>query len=96
MRTFKCNFGNGVSCEVKVPDKFDEHLKSHILSCEWDGKMTEKHLRPYIGWMNSVNRQLADEWNTRLMHCYQIERNVWEMWVFLPGKPPLMAERQAF
>lgn len=93
MRLFKCDFGGGVTCEVQIHDKFEDAVNSHIQGHAWEGNPTKKHIRPYVAWMNSVNQQLADEWGKTLCHTYQVEKGLWEMWVFKPGSRPLMSER---
>ena len=88
MKTFKCNFGKGVSCELQVTDAPPEKGSSHILACEWSGERTLKHLRPYVAWMNTVNKTLADEWGVKLLHVFQTSSTQVEMWSYEPGKAP--------
>lgn len=90
MKTFTCDFGGGVSCKVQTTDSAPEKGGSHVRSVEWTGKPSKKTIRPYIGWMNSVNKTLADEWGVKLMHIYQISPNWtdWEAWFYEPNKPP--------
>ena len=87
-RTFKAQFGRGIECKVEVSDSPPEKGTTHIQHCEWIGKPTKRMIRQYIGWMNSVNKLLADEWNLKIMHCYQIERFKIETWLFEPSKQP--------
>lgn len=90
MKTFSCNFGGGVSCTVQVPDvappkdKPEAHIREHA----WTGKATPALLRPYIAWINSVNTLLAKEWGVKLMHCFQVGKGKFEVWVYEPDKPP--------
>ena len=90
MRTFKCDFGNGVSCQIEVPDVAPQKGTSHIEKVEWIGKVTPSVVRPYIRWMNSVNKLLCDEWGLSLMHIFQTSPRwtEWETWVYAPGKAP--------
>jgi len=89
MKTFRCDFGDGISCEVEIEDALPEGPSSgHIRSIFWSKKPTLEIVRPYIAWMNSVNKTLADKWNKKLMHIYEIEPNNLEVWVYEPGKPP--------
>lgn len=88
MKTFKCNFGKKLSCEVHVPDVAPPHGSKHIQKIEWSGKPTLKVIRPYIAWMNSVNQTLADEWGIKIMHVFQTSPTTVEAWSYEPGKPP--------
>ena len=90
MKTFKCDFGSGVTCQIEVSDVPPAAKEAHILKAEWTGKPTKAHLRPYIAWINSVNTQLAKEWNISFMHVFQLGR-FWskaEAWYYAPNKPP--------
>ena len=90
MKTFKCNFGKGVTCEVQVTDSAPPKGSQHILKTEWTGKPSQRVIRPYVAWMNSVNKLLADEWGLKLMHVFQTKPS-WtdaEIWVYEPNKPP--------
>lgn len=86
MRTFRCQFSKDLSCKVAVSDNPPERGTSHIQLVEWDGKPSPKFLRPYIAWMNSVNKTLADEWGIIIMYTYLTPAP--EIWIFEPGKPP--------
>lgn len=88
MKTFKCNFGNGVTCEVQTTDLPPEPNSRHIQKMEWTGKPTKAVLRPYVAWINSVNKLLADEWGVKMMHVFQLSATTYEAWCYEPGKPP--------
>ena len=92
MKTFKCNFGKGIACEVQITDTVPEKEKSHILKMEWTGSPSRKRLRKieraYIDWMNSVNQQLADEWKISMMYVFHTFAGPVEMWGYSPGNPP--------
>jgi hypothetical protein len=90
VRTFKCDFGNGVACEVQVADALPEKGKHHIQKFVWSGKPTREVIQPYIAWMNSVNQLLADEWGVVLMHVFQTSPKwqEWETWTYAPNKQP--------
>jgi hypothetical protein len=84
----------GVECQIKVSDTAPEKGTSHIVSCEWTGKPKQNQIRQYIGWMNSVNQTLADEWGIKLMHIFQTKPH-WtdfEIWVYEPGKQPRLTK----
>lgn len=90
MKTFKCNFGKGVTCQVQVTDTAPPKGTAHIQKFEWSGKPSLRVIRPYVAWMNSVNKMLADEWGVKLMHVFQTKPR-WEdgeVWVYEPGKQP--------
>jgi hypothetical protein len=97
MKTFKCSFGKGITCEVQITDTQPEKGKSHILKIEWTGNPSRKTLRKveraYIGWMNSVNKQLADEWKISMMYVFQTFAGPIEIWGYSPGEPPKLVER---
>ena len=90
MRTFKCDFGDGVTCKVQVADVLPEKGKAHIQKFEWTGKPSRQVIQPYIAWINSVNQLLADEWGVVLMHIFQTSPKwqEWEMWTYAPNKQP--------
>jgi hypothetical protein len=90
MRTFKCDFGNGVTCKVRVTDALPEKGKAHIQKFEWTGKPSRQVIQPYIEWINSVNQVLADEWGVVLMHIFQTSPKwqEWETWTYAPNKQP--------
>ena len=90
MKTFQCQFNKEVSCTVQTTDEAPTKNEPHILNVEWKGKVSQRLLRPYIAWMNSVNKTLADEWGKKLMHVFQVSQ-VWddaEIWVYTPNQPP--------
>ena len=87
MKTFKCNFGRGLSCEVQVTDE-PPAKGAHVLKVEWSGERSARVIRPYIAWMNTVNTTLANEWGIKLMHVFQTAPTRAEVWVYEPGKPP--------
>ena len=87
MKTFKCSFGD-TTCEVQVTDDPPKKGSSHIIDVHWTGRRSAKLIRPYIVWMNSVNQIVADEWNKKILHAYQITRSITEAWVFEPGGKP--------
>lgn len=90
MKTFKCKFGKDVTCEIQVTDAPPPKGSRHIQKVEWSGKPSPKVIRPYVAWMNSVNKLLADEWGVKLMHVFQTKPS-WadaEIWVYEPHKQP--------
>jgi len=90
MKTFKCKFGKDLTCEMQVTDTAPPKGSQHIHKIEWDGKPSPRVLRPYIAWINSVNKTLADEWGVKLMHVFQTKPS-WadaEIWVYEPHKQP--------
>jgi hypothetical protein len=87
-RTFKCDFGDGVSCQVVATANPPAKGTAHIRRVVWEGRPTKQHIRPYIVWMNTVNAMLADEWGGALMHVFQVSRTRAECWVYEPGEAP--------
>lgn len=88
MKTFKCKFGKDLTCEMQVTDTAPPKGSQHIQKIEWDGKPSPLALRPYIAWVNSVNKTLADEWGIKIMHVFQITPTTGEAWCYEPGKQP--------
>ena len=89
MKTFSCQFGSGVTCTVEITDDQPAAGRTHILRTVWTGSPTPKVLRPYIAWMNSVNQQLADTWQAKLMHVFQTSPTAAEVWIYQPGGKPI-------
>lgn len=87
MKTFKCNFGRGVVCEYQAPETAPKQGE-FTPRFEWTGKPTPRLLRPYIAWVNSVNKTLCDEWGISLIHVFLTGPNRQETWVYTPGRPP--------
>lgn len=90
VRTFKCDFGNGITCEMQVAAALPEKGKHHIQKLKWTGQPTRSVIRPYIAWVNSVNQQLANEWGVSLMHIFQTSPRwqEWETWGYAPNSEP--------
>ena len=88
MKTFRCNFGNGLSVEMQTTDE-PPVAGSHIQVIKWFGNRPNKSLfRPYVAWVNSVNKTLTDEWGLVMLHLFQIDTLRVEIWKYEPGKPP--------
>ena len=88
MKKFKCNFGLGVTCEVQMANEPPRPDGSHVLKTVWEGEMSRRILRPYIAWMNGVNKQMADEWGVSFAHAFLISASEFEVWTYRPGKQP--------
>lgn len=95
MKTFICNFGNGVTCKIQTTDTATPGGASHILKTEWINmpqKITkrtrDRYIKKYISWINSVNQILANEWNTKIMYLIQKSKYEYEAWEYTPNKPP--------
>lgn len=92
MKTFKCNFGKGLSCTIHVSETPPPKGQPHIQKFEWSKRPSMKVTRPYVAWINSVNQQLANEWGIKIMHIFQVGSG-WspeslETWGYEPnGKP---------
>ena len=93
MKTFKHHFGGGVTCEIQVSDlppvsTPDAPASGHILSAEWLGKRTDQMIPQYIAWINSVNKQLSDEWGVKIMHVFDFPKGGVQAWLYEPGRAP--------
>jgi hypothetical protein len=93
MKTFVHKFSRTVSCTLEIEDTPPEKGVQHEFNVVWDGDPKPKHMREYIRWMNEVNRQLADEWQMKLMQVFLVTPNPSqaEIWEYEPGKPPRRA-----
>lgn len=92
MKTFIHDFGGGIRCEFQVTDDAPPRGECGFLGTVWSGgPPSMKLLRPYIAWVNSIYRGLADEWKIRIRYAYQISKSTYEIWDFEPGKRPKKA-----
>jgi hypothetical protein len=88
MKRFHRDFGRGVSCTVQVADTPPTDQSSPVRETHWTWKAGPQHLRAHIGWMNSVNKEMADQWGVRLMHVFLVGNGRIKPWVYEPGEPP--------
>jgi hypothetical protein len=88
VKTFKCDFGKGVSCEVKVPDLPERGTREVV----WTGKPTEEMYAQYFAWLHSVNQQLADERGVRFTSFSMLAPGICEIWAYERGKAPKRIE----
>ena len=88
MKTFIHRFSKTVSCNCEVPESPPPPGSVTGRVIVWMGQPKKKHVREYVLWQHTVNRELADSWGIRLMHCYRVEKNRWEFWTYAPGEPP--------
>ncbi|HEU4344078.1 MAG TPA: hypothetical protein VFU31_21190 [Candidatus Binatia bacterium] len=99
IRTFKCNFGKDVGCSVEIDDTppavTSEYSQMAARKVEWTGKPTAAVMRPYVGWMNSVNQQMANEWGRKLMHVFMFDKlgQSFEIWAYEPHVPAILVAR---
>jgi hypothetical protein len=95
VKTFVHKFSSSVSCTLQVEDGPPAGGKQFERNLVWDGDPKPRHLREYVRWTNEVNRQLADEWNIKIMQCFMITPTQAEIWCYEPGKPPkVVTERE--
>jgi hypothetical protein len=87
MMTFKCDFGDGITCEVFIADE-PPSTPWGVRDALWTGTPSEKTLHSYKAWMNTVNKSLADKWGMRLMHVFMLPKGRNECWVYESGKRP--------
>jgi len=102
MKTFSIAFGGGISCTVQTPDQQPSANSRLIQNTVWRGPSVsnlpkakrQKIWRTYVAWINSINTQLANEWNTTILHVFLIGPDQCEPWEYVPGKPPRFLGRQ--
>lgn len=82
MKTHTYDFGNGVACTLKVLDKPSEGSQGSMFEAAGP-----EDTRRYVAWINSINKQLASEWNASLCHVFRTAPYAWEAWGYWPGKP---------
>lgn len=92
MLTFRCDFGGGVACEVRAPEKAPHAGSRGLLRVEWVGQPTPAMIPHYIAWMNSVNETCANKWSMRFVHAYMRPDGRIELWAYEPGKAPTRLE----
>lgn len=90
MKTFKCEFGEDLSCEIQVTDDppQPELGVSHIRHMLWSKPPNKEVLKPYMKWMINVHQQLADEWNCTITYVFEVKPGKLNPWFFAPGKRP--------
>jgi hypothetical protein len=88
MKTFKHDFGDGVTCTLDVPATPPVDGQGSISNASWSKKPTTDITRRYIAWLNTVNMQLAKDWNMSLCHVFKLGHYAWEAWAYWPNKPP--------
>lgn len=98
MRTFRCNFGNGVSAILTATDEFPTPGQSHIQRVEWVGNPRKVNPDSYVAWVNSVNSVLAAEWGKKITHVFAIGTDLKnaQVWIYEPGEPPRLAPTPNF
>jgi hypothetical protein len=92
-------FTRSIICEVRVDDDPPAKGKTHTLNFVWSRfpKPTPRFARQYVAWICSINQILADRWSMKLMHCVEVGPDIWEFWLFEPGKAPRrIDEEEAF
>ena len=93
---FEHLFADGAKATMTVLDEPPKRGESHIQKIEWsdtEGTAAE-HLKEYIKWINEVNQSLADKWQIRMMHMYQIgeKPDTWQAWLYVPGEKPELVD----
>lgn len=94
MKTFSCDFGDGILCTVYTVDEAPPEGQPHIIKMLWAGDRRPKHYQKYMYWMNSVNKQLSDEWKYTFIHVYRLHMEIKGVWLFEPDRPPKDITRQ--
>lgn len=98
MKTFKCNFGNGVKATLTTTDEFPDAGKSHIQRVEWEGNPRKVKPASYVAWINSVNSVLASEWGKKITHIFTLGDDLEgaQCWIYEPGEPPKLVPTPKF
>lgn len=65
-----------------------------LQSVSWQGKPNPDLLKRYVAWMNTVMADCAKRWNRRLFYAYTEDKKSFLAYVFDPGKPPKLVQRQ--
>jgi hypothetical protein len=90
MKIFVHKFNDRLCCTYHVPDQWwgEKWVKAKPF-ITWQGIRAGSFLeyREYVTWINTVNQQLSDEWNKRLMHCFKSGPAL-EIWCYEPGISP--------
>jgi len=93
MKLFKCDFGKGVCCSVQIPDDPPKGGENYQPIVKWHGRPTNKTLRSYIRWMNSVNRQVAKEWGIGFVHAYVTSSKGYEIYRYTAEGQSVLEEK---
>jgi hypothetical protein len=92
MKTFTHDFGDGVICTLEIADPVEGN-SGGPRKVNWSKLGTGSLTRRYVAWMNSVNCQLANEWQVSLCHVFRLGQFEQEAWGYWPGKPPKLLSR---
>jgi hypothetical protein len=88
MKTFIHRFSPTVSCTIEIGDNPPETATIDDRNVVWEGKPKPKHVPEYMRWCHEVNRQLANEWDKKIMQVFMISETKREFWAYEPGNPP--------
>ena len=95
IREFRHRFRGGITCKLAVDLDRIAAGETGYLRCEWSARPKARVIPEYRHWILSVWQFVADETGLKLMELLQVERRVWEAWVFEPGCPPVKIEEAA-
>jgi hypothetical protein len=89
IRTFRHRFKGGITCELAVDLGKLSAGETGYLCCEWSARPKPRVIPEYRRWILSVWQLVADETGGTIMELLQVERHLWETWLFKPGYAPV-------
>jgi hypothetical protein len=95
VRTFRHRFKGGITCELAVDLERIAAKATGPMRCEWSAKPKPRVIAEYRRWILSVWQLVADETGGTIMELLQVERHLWETWLFKPGYSPVKIEEGA-
>lgn len=96
MRLFTHDFGEGVVCTLEAANAPPTDGNGCVQKVTWSKDPGPHGIRRYIAWVNSVNFQLAKEWNVSLCHVFKVGQFEWEAWGYWPSMSPKILIRSKF
>lgn len=82
---FSCDFGDGMTCTMKVDVKKLRKRSSGAQISTWTKKPTAAVLPDYHKWMHTVNCKIADAINGNHLYGVKIPNGQMEFWMYRPG-----------
>jgi hypothetical protein len=85
-RTFQHKFKGGVTATMVMDTEIPKE-SAQAFSCEWSGQPKKEDLPEYMGWVQSINEQIAAETGQKRMHVFQLPGGIIEPWIYEPHQP---------
>ena len=92
---FSHKFKGGCTCTMTVDLDLLAAKEADHVRCEWSSKPGARVIPEYRMWILSVWQRVANITGFRLMELLQTKRNVWEAWLFEPGRAPKKVAEEA-